>query len=161
MCKKIFISTPIAGFENEKIYLKYKKVLEEIGFGLQKEFGKNNIYAAFLDVSDFNSYDSPEKSAKVDLDHLVASDYFILFYPIKVATSALTELGYALALKKKILIITPNVHTLPYMVQGLTSLNTFDIKILTKNLFEDKVIEDIVSFLNQEIKKGIVAKVDE
>lgn len=146
MSKKIFISTPIAGFDNEKTYLKYKKTLEEIGFELQKNFGKKNIYAAFLNISDVNSYDSPAESARTDLNHLANADYFILFYPVKVATSALTELGYALALEKGILIITPSIQTLPYMIQGLTSFNTSNIKIVTKNILEDSVIEDVISF---------------
>lgn len=146
MNKKIFISTPIAGFDSEELYLKYKKELEKIGIKIQEKFGKDNVYAAFLNVSNFSNYDSPEESAKIDLNNLKTADYFILFYPIKVATSALTELGYALALEKKILIITPNIQTLPYMVQGLVSFNVSTIKILTKNIWEDNIINEIFKF---------------
>lgn len=147
MKKKIFISTPIAGFASEAEYLSYKKIMETICLHLQKKFGPNNIYAAFLSISDLNSYDSPEKSAQLDLRHLEASDYFILFYPLKIVTSALTELGIAIGMNKQILIIAPNIQTLPYMVQGLHLIKSQNIKFLSKNIDDEGLLNDIIAFL--------------
>lgn len=147
MNKKIFISTPIAGFRSENEYLSYKKIMEGICIDLQKRFGKDNIYAAFLNISALNNYDSPEKSAKVDLWHLENADYFILFYPIKVVTSALTELGIAIGMNKQILIVAPDIHTLPYMVQGLPSIKTQNIKFLNKEINDKSLLENIIQFL--------------
>jgi len=44
---------------------------------------------------------------------------FILHYPKQVPTSALIELGFALAYKKRILIIASHISTLPFLAQGI------------------------------------------
>lgn len=148
MKRKIFISTPIAGFGNEKDYLEYKKVLEKICISLQKEIGQENIYSAFLEVSDFNDYDLPEKSAKKDIKNIKNAEFFILFYPKRMITSALTELGIALGMNKKILIVAPDKKILPFMVQGMPFLETYNVKFLKKDIADDSILEDLLKFLN-------------
>lgn len=125
----------------------YKAVMKKICVRLQEVYGEKQVYAAFLDVFGLDSYDSPELSAKVDLENLEAADYFILFYPIRVVTSALTELGVALGMNKKILIVVPDKQILPYMVQGLPSLESKTVKLLYRNIEEENIAEDVLRFL--------------
>lgn len=139
MCKTFFISTPIAGFNDEKQYLEYRKILGDICNNLKAEFGERSTYAAFLDVADYDSYDLPEDSAKIDLEQLQKADCMILFYPIKVVTSALTELGVALGLNKKVLLVVPNIQILPYMVQGIPALIPNRVKLIEANI-EDRLL---------------------
>lgn len=146
MNNKIFISTPIAGFESEQQYLEYKKRLEEVGRALQASLGEENVYGAFWNVKDFSSYDSPEESARKDLENIRVAEGFILFYPLKVVTSALTELGYAIAMGKKVLIITSDIHFLPYMVQGFQELDNKNIRIIEKDIMETDIVDNIIDF---------------
>lgn len=150
MNNKIFISTPIAGFDSEQQYLEYKKRLVEVGRALQCSFGVENVCGAFWNVKDFSSYDSPEESAKKDLEDIREAGGFILFYPIKVVTSALTELGYAVAMNKRVLIITSNIHILPYMVQGFQVLDGKNIKIIEKDITETDIVNDIIDFFEND-----------
>lgn len=149
MNKKVFLASPIAGFDNENEYFLYREQMRKISLTLLRNLKKSSIYGAFLSVSDFNSYDPPEISALNDIQHLEEVDYFILFYPTKVATSALTELGIALGLNKQILIITPNKQILPYMVQGLPSLKNKSVKIIEKDIVNEDVLEEILAFLGE------------
>lgn len=115
---KIFLSTPIAGFGDELEYKRYRQWLLEIRKKLCEKYGAKNVVAAFFSAKDYDSYDSPSKSAKEDITEIKSCDVFVMFYPQKKATSALVELGYALAKSKKILIVSPEIDILPYMVQG-------------------------------------------
>ena len=116
---KVFISTPIAGFDNEQKYETYRKSIMSLYNVIKNQVGKENVFAAFANAASFSEYDSPEESAKIDIIAIEGCDLFVLLYPRKIPTSALVELGYALAKEKKIVLVSPNLEVLPYMVQGL------------------------------------------
>lgn len=115
---KIFLSTPIAGFDSEQQYEAYRKKMLGVYNKIKNCFGEKNIFAAFSQASTFSDYDSPVDSAKIDIAAIDDCDLFCLFYPKKISTSALVELGYAFAKNKKVLIVSPSIEILPYMVQG-------------------------------------------
>lgn len=118
---KVFISTPIAGFDNEQQYETYRESIISLYDKIKDHFGKENVFAALANATSLSEYDSPEESAKIDIIAIEKCDLFILLYPRKIPTSALVELGYALAREKKIVLVSPNLEVLPYMVQGLPS----------------------------------------
>lgn len=92
-------------------------------------------------------YASPEESAITDLNAIENATHFILFYPYKTSTSALIELGYALALRKKILIAVPDLKELPYLAQGLGYCK-YNTKYIVKSV--DKItVTDLLAFLNE------------
>lgn len=141
----IFLSTPIAGFCDELEYKEYRRMLLKTYRFLCKEHGKENVFAAFFAAKDYNAYDSPSKSAREDIDAIESCDIFIMFYPRKTPTSALVELGYALAKNKKILIISPEIGILPYMVQGFFEAYPRQVKWL--NSIDNTIIEDAINSL--------------
>lgn len=142
----LFISTPIAGFENEQEYLRFRDVILRLIEQIRQCDNVNKIYSALADVSTIDTYDSPAESAVKDLSALQDSTHFILFYPYRVISSALIELGYALAENKKILMIVSQKKDLPYMAQGLGEVQRFKTTILEKGI-DQLCMEDIVSFL--------------
>lgn len=115
---KVFVSTPIAGFNDDQKYKKFREELIKFVNELDSMFGASNIFTALREVKNYDSYDSPEQSVVKDLEGIEQSDIFILIYPQKVASSALVELGYALALNKLIYIYANQERDLPYMVNG-------------------------------------------
>lgn len=135
----VFIATPISGFDDENDYVKYRNsVLEMIG-ELRKE------YIVFSEIENFtklDSYDDPGKSALEDFNMILKSDIFILLHPAKMQTSTMVELGYALAHKKNIIIISQKKH-LPFLtlalcnvIDNVTLIETSDIN----NAITDKVV---------------------
>lgn len=144
----LFISTPIAGFENEQEYLMFRDVILRLIETMKQCDNVGKIYSALADVSDIDMYDSPVESAVKDLNALQDSTHFILFYPYRVISSALIELGYALAENKKILIIVSQKKDLPYMAQGLGEVQRFKTTILEKRV-DQLCMDDIVSFLTE------------
>ena len=143
---KIFISTPIAGFSSEQEYENYRNKMLLYYEGISKKWGSDSVFAAFVEVNDFNNYDTPTKSARNDMDEIKCCDVFVLFYPRKTPTSALVELGAALALNKKIIMMSPGIDTLPYMVQGLPSAYPDQVKWL-REIDVETIIAEIDSFI--------------
>lgn len=118
----IFIATPIAGFLNKNDYKMYKKLIEEIVVEINRTNIFGNVYCEITNLDDIADYDSPAASAGKDFNNVLNSEYFILLYPQRVVSSALIELGYALAKGKKILIISSDKNALPYMALELDKI---------------------------------------
>ncbi|MCR4682745.1 MAG: hypothetical protein K5647_05360 [Clostridiales bacterium] len=114
----VFLSTPISNFKTSSALNAYKtSALEFISFLREKVMVCSEIET----INNKNDYDSPEKSVTQDLDAIKNCDCFVLHYPEKIPTSALIELGFAIALEKIIIIITPKISMLPYLAQGVSS----------------------------------------
>ncbi|MCL1877556.1 MAG: hypothetical protein FWF80_01730 [Defluviitaleaceae bacterium] len=125
----VFIATPIAAFASRCDYDEFRAYL--IGLA-EKLKASVTIFSAALTVPDVLSYDSPASSARQDFLTIEKSEFFVLIYPQNIPTSALVELGYALALKKKILILTVNRDTLPWMLREIDDVyNHVKVHFLT------------------------------
>ena len=146
---RLFISTPIAGFENQQEYVNFRNKMIELFSQIEQIDGIDNLYSAISGVSTMDTCDSPAESAIRDLKALRLATHFILFYPYRVISSALIELGYAMAENKKILIIVSQKKDLPYMAQGFEDVQELKTTVIEKDM--DKVcVKDIVSFLNSD-----------
>lgn len=144
MNKKIFISAPISGFEDKKIYLTFRDfiihliaVLREAGFEVCSELEQ---------ISHTDNYDSPTKSVESDFANIASSDIFLMIHPKRMQTSSLIELGFACANKKRIVIVGKE-ENLPYLAKGLKE-SPIDTKIIevsdiNKNIMS-RIIECVV-----------------
>ena len=112
----IFLSTPISQYKSMAELQTYKDSLINLVSQLRKNHSVCTEIEAIYSESD---YDTPEKSISKDLESIQKCDLFILHYPKQVPTSALIELGFALAYEKRILIIAPHISTLPFLAQGI------------------------------------------
>ena len=139
---KIFLATPIAGFESQAELHKYKEEIVQLVSRLKT---KGTVWAEVDKMFSAEDYDCPQYSLITDLKHITEADIFILHYPKKIVTSALMELGFAVALKKKIIIITPEKSILPYLALGLTK-ETNTVIVESKNLSDEcikRILEEV------------------
>lgn len=140
---KIFLATPIAGFESEKHMIEYKRGLSSF-FSLLKQ--QHTVYAEIDKINNGNDYDSPEDSAIHDFGLIKDCDVFIMHYPKKMATSALMELGYAIALQKRIIIIVESLDVLPFLGQGLNIAYT-NVVIIQHQELDVECAQNIINIL--------------
>lgn len=141
---KIFLATPIAGFESETQMVEYKNSLSPFFDSIRKA---HILYAEIENINQVSDYDSPSYSVQHDFGLIDEFDVFILHYPKKMATSALIELGYAIAKQKRVIIIVDKQDTLPYLGQGLEAACDNVSIILFENL-NMKCAQKILSILN-------------
>ena len=144
----VFIASPIAGFLKIDDYNKYRVLINNIVKNLKMNTEVCNIYCEIANITNITNYDSPAKSVTDDFKHIKESDFFILLYPQKVASSALIELGYAIAENKKILIIAPCQEILPYMILGLEEVYK-NIKVEITEYSYHSLFKLIKTFISQ------------
>ena len=60
---KLFISAPIAGFENEEEYIEYRDKVVNLLEDIKRAIYLEDIYSAISEVNSVDVYDSPVQSA--------------------------------------------------------------------------------------------------
>lgn len=140
---KLFIATPISSLSNPEEYEAYRKTVTQLVSTLRKEHVVN---CEIDEIESETQYDSPKDSFNKDYSAISNCDAFILHYPSPSPTSALIELGFAIALNKMIIIITPNRSNLPYLVQTLDEVGK-NYCIVESNELGTKTIKTIIEVL--------------
>lgn len=110
---------------------------------LEEKFGPT--YYAPRKYSDPATYPEPYPALQEVLDNIKHSKILFLYYPEKVPSGALVELGYALALKKKIVVYTEDLNNLSYILR-----EGYDNMIVLTNEYEswqDSLIHIVKSYL--------------
>ena len=141
--KKIFFATPISAFDSKKEYAEYRKIVLELIDILKSNY---EVYSEIELINNDYDYDSPAKAAVNDLNKISDSDFFIIHHPKRLQTSTFIELGYALALKKIIIIISSS-SDLPYLANDIVEFeNVFYLK--SQEITKD-IIQQIISIINK------------
>lgn len=104
---------------------------------------KHIIYSEIEGICNKKDYDSPADSIVKDIDSIQKCDIFILHYPEKTPTSALIELGFAIAYGKRIIIITPDAYSLPYLAIGIPTYCRSS-SIIESEDFNQKAMEQVL-----------------
>lgn len=114
----VFVSAPMSSFESKKSYKKLRKVAERVA----EEF-ESHGYKSFFGGRGVR-YRSEETSSikfpSENFERLKHAECFVLLYPAALPSSALIELGYALALNKKIAVFAERGADLPLVLKGLS-----------------------------------------
>lgn len=139
---KIFLATPVSGFQNESQYASYRKSVLSLIDALSERY---TIHAEIQEITGTELYNTPEESLRMDFAAINEADVFILLHPMRMQTSSLIELGYACALKKKMLIVG-ETGNLPYLVFGLTAPE-YNASIIHTSTVNEETIAKIMNLL--------------
>ena len=112
---KIFLSTPISAFGTNHDYNEYRQQVLNFISVLRE---RNIVYSEIEGICELNYYDKPSIALSKDLNIIDESEVFVIHHPFRMQTSTLIELGYAVALNKRIIIVG-NRKDLPYLALGL------------------------------------------
>jgi len=141
---KIFLSTPISAFDVNKEYIEYRQQVLNFILLLRKE---NMVYSEIEEISELDYYDNPSEALTKDLDIIDKSDIFVIHHPFRMQTSTLIELGYAVALNKRIIIIGKR-KDLPYLALGLPEKTSNTLIIDTSSL-SVQIAEEILLIISK------------
>lgn len=140
----VFLSAPMASFKDDSEYQPFRaEVLKVIQALHDCEL---SVFCALEAVASMGEFDTHGISTHDDMDILEHSGSFVMLYPQKLATSALFEAGYALALGRPSLFFVRNEEDLPYLMQRLPEAFT---KVSILNSSEWKTYEDICKLLRR------------
>jgi hypothetical protein len=153
----VFLSAPMASFTDDTQYQPFRTEVLKVIQALRDR--GLSVFCALEAIDSMSKFDTHGISAHEDIDLLEHSGSFVMIYPEKLATSALFEAGYALALGRPSLYFVRNEQDLPYLMQRLPEAVT-DVAILDSR--EWKTYEDIGQLLCRYAEhwfgKGSVAK---
>lgn len=153
----VFLSAPMASFKDDSEYQPFRTEVLKVIHALH-ECGLS-VFCALEAIDSMGKFDTHGISTHDDMDILEHSGSFVMLYPQKLATSALFEAGYALALGLPSLILVRNEQDLPYLMQRLPEAFTH-VSILDSR--EWKTYEDIGKLLGRNadhwFRRGSVAQ---
>jgi len=115
----LFVSAPMAAFDTDGEFSSSRNAIFDVVRGIKKSCNFENVFYAGNEIESFKDFDSADLSVIDDYDATYNSKYFLLFYPKKLVTSALIELGWAMAFKKPIIIFYKNKDDLPFLMKHL------------------------------------------
>ena len=118
----IFISYAIAAAKSPTKRNEIKEQIKLIEKKL-KALGYTPVFNADNHKLPNDQFQTPSAAADLDFNAIENSKNFILYYPEATPTSAILELGYALRDEDNIVIFTPNIKILPYLVRGLPEIS--------------------------------------
>jgi len=115
----IFLAYPIAATENDVLRNEIGSLVNEVTNTLSN-IGVKNIFDAANQFKNDKDYEPPEIACKKDLNAIRSCRNFFFLFPAKLPSSAIMELGFALALNKRIAICTTSKDNLPFLLKGLS-----------------------------------------
>jgi len=139
----IFLSSPMAAFPTDDAYSKERAGMLDLIDCLRTNCNYQRFYYAGLNLASQNDFTGDEAlAAKNDFEAIEESTFFVLIYPAKLASGALVEAGYALALKKPCVYFVKDIDDLPYMLQHLHGIEGVEI-------YTYKTINDIKAIIKK------------
>lgn len=112
----IFIGAPMASLPEDE-YILLRKEIIKIKDAIKKYCNFYSIHYPGEEILNPVDYDGEQKAIINNFKILKETEFFIFIYPEKIASSILTEIGYGIALSKKIIIFTKDRNVLPYMLK--------------------------------------------
>lgn len=118
MISSAFIATPISAFESEVELQQFKSWLVDLITAVKARLPDLAVECELLEIQSSYDYDDPSTSVVKDLEAIDRMECFIFVYPKPSASSALIELGYALAKDKPVLVLAKSRNDLPSIVRS-------------------------------------------
>lgn len=111
----VFVSAPLAAFtDDDAIAADHDRVAPVVAT-LEDQLSMA-VYWAGRNIRKRSDFEAPDLSAKKDVEALLASRYFLLLYPHKIASSVLFEAGIALHQCLTSVYFVRDQHDLPFLM---------------------------------------------
>jgi hypothetical protein len=141
----VFLSAPMASFKSDAEYQPFRANVMKVVTALRDRCGLS-VFCALDALESMSDFETRGVSLLEDLRVLHDSGNFVLLYPEKLASSALFETGYALALGLPSRLFVPEEDVLPYLMQRLPEALTNTSIVDSRDW---KTYEDIAARLEQ------------
>lgn len=132
--KSVFISSPMNSSKNDDEYKELRSNILSLCEKIRKLDFSKVIYPG-ESIASKSDFDGEGKAINTNFKKLKSAECLLVIYPQNIASSVLTEIGYAIALTKKIVIFTKNKSKLPFMLREANMIS--NIKIFEYKKFSD------------------------
>jgi hypothetical protein len=117
MARGIFVSAPMADLKPEE-YEAWCSGLRPLLDELRSRFGAEDVYFAGSAIAQAQAFDLPQAGFQRATQQIRSRTWFLMVMPRLSASSALVEVGFALALGKRIIVVHEESIRMPYLLRG-------------------------------------------
>lgn len=135
--KSVFLSSPMASLTDEE-YRAFQQDMLKIQEMLRKACKAKSVFYPGMKINTKERFDGMQLAIRKNFKLIKQCEYLFVVYPGKIPSSVLTEIGYALALSKKIIVFVKEKSDLPYILQEA------DIGIDTFTIYTYSSVDDIL-----------------
>jgi hypothetical protein len=114
----LFFSAPLSGWAPGRFAAQHQGVLAVVD-AVRTAYGLERVYFAGSKLTKSEDFVPKAQAARDDFAAIGSSRRFLLFYPERMVTSTLVEIGYALAAKVPCSVLRHAGAELPYLLRGL------------------------------------------
>lgn len=149
---KLYLACPMASLDDDIQYQETQKTTIQVRDAINKfcNIPADKIYAPAINIDKRDRFDGSEKAISDNFVELKQSEYYVCVYSKNVPSSIIVEIGYCIALKKKIVVFLKNDVELPYILKGSEKALSF-IKI-----YRYKCAEEIVNIFKKNNKSALM-----
>ena len=148
--KRVFLATPMSGFQSAELYAAYRERLLVLIDALSENY---EVYSEMQRSPSEECFSTPEASVREDFHQVELSDYILFLHPCRMQTSTLMELGYACALKKPAVLVGER-ENLPYMALGLNRPTYNGILVESSELTRETIGKILAALADLENDNG-------
>ena len=131
-----FVAAPMSAIPKED-YERVTKEVNQLIDHLRSHTGLKEIAYSGSTSPKYGSWDLEGTSLEKNLRRITRSRSFILIHPVPAQTSALIEVGFAIAQGMRVLLITPDRKSLPFLLRSPEKSKLADISVLDYTKLED------------------------
>ncbi|HSI65281.1 MAG TPA: toll/interleukin-1 receptor domain-containing protein [Candidatus Saccharimonadia bacterium] len=135
---RTFLGSPMASTKSEDEYKHVREMMLELRKALLKHSGTREVYYPAEAKENKTAFDGKKSALKNDFKILKECENFVFYYPTAVPSSVLLEIGYAIALSRKIVIFTTSRENLPFMLQEA------DKAVPNLDIYECRDIDEVI-----------------
>ena len=139
--KSIFVSSPMNSSKTDDEYKEMRMNILSIVDNL-KGIGFNKVTYPGETIKSKDEFEGESRAINENFKELKSVECVLVIYPSNVGSSVLIEIGYAIALTKKIVIFTRNKNKLPFMLREAQTMS--NVKIFEYKKF-DEIKKRIIS----------------
>jgi hypothetical protein len=140
----VFVGAPMASIGNDIDYAVHRDGMINIIDAIEICCDRVECYWAGKNIAREKDFHGEQTALSIDLSELKSSSACVFVYMEKIVSSVIVEIGYAIALNKKIIIFCRNKDDLPYL------LRYSNAQISNLSIFECKNYKDIADLIEKD-----------
>ena len=114
--KSVFLSSPMASLEDDE-YEQFQDQMLRVQATIKKECKSKEVFYPGQNIEKVERFEGKQKAINKNFARLKECEYLLVIYPEALTSSVLVEIGYAMALSKKIIVFVRDRNNLPYILQ--------------------------------------------
>ena len=143
----VYLACPMASLDDHK-YEEVQHMTAQVQMAISSNcrIPRKKIYAPAVDIPKKTKFDGEVKALSENINNLKKAEYYVCLYTDNVPSSVIAEIGYCVALQKRVVLFVKDNLELPYM------LHAFEISLPFVTVHKYKNTNEIIKMIEKNQK---------